>query len=37
MPALGESARAFGLRFSIDTVFDQYMRPVLAVIEERVA
>jgi glycosyltransferase involved in cell wall biosynthesis len=37
MPAMGESARAFGLRFSIDTIFEQYMRPVLAAIAERIA
>jgi glycosyltransferase involved in cell wall biosynthesis len=37
MPALGESARAFALRFSIDTIFDQYMVPVLAAIEDRIS
>jgi len=37
MPALAESARAFGLRFSIDTIFGQYMQPVLAAIEERIS
>lgn len=37
MPALGESARAFALRFSIDTIFETYMRPVLAAIEERIS
>lgn len=37
MPAMAESARAFGLRFSIDTIFEQHMRPVLAAIEARIS
>jgi hypothetical protein len=37
MPALGESARAFALRFSIDVIFKQYMVPVLAAIEDRIS
>ena len=37
MPELAESARAFGLRFSIDTIFETYMKPVLTAIEDRIS
>lgn len=37
MPALKESARAFGLTFSIDRIFETFMKPVLAQIEARIS
>jgi glycosyltransferase involved in cell wall biosynthesis len=36
MPALKKAARDFALNYDIDLVFTQYMKPVLAELEERI-